>query len=314
MSKVNYTKIGAFAVAGGLATVAALSTASYATMTKKTEKYDAFFAESVQGLEEGSSVKFRGVTLGVVDAIEVAPDGRHVKVTTELVDDAVERIHLNDDRGQALVLCAQLSPVGLTGTKIVQLDLFEPDMCTEPSALPFSVSRRTLASTSSTMEDLSIAVRELAKTAPRIAEDLALLVDRVSRFIGDVDHQESPATLAATLAQVHETLVRFDGKLAAVDTQRMSQQAGATMREIESTSAIIGRIVGRLDEHQGLLARLELASTAFGDAATGLDGSSEEIGEALQSVSEAAQAVRRLADALERDPDMLLKGRAELSR
>ena len=33
----------------------------------------------------------------------------------------------------------------------------------------------------------------------------------------------------------------------------------------------------------------------------------------VDDVGDAARAIRRLADALERDPDMLLKGRAELS-
>ncbi len=311
MSRVNYTKLGLFAVAGALALVIALGTVTFA-LGEETARYDVYFAESVQGLPLGAPVKFRGVTVGTVEEIDVAPDGRHVEVTTALLVDEVARIHLKavDDRDQAL--CAELAPVGLTGTKVVQIDVFHVGLCTQPSNLPFAVRPQTLPSVPSTLETLENAMRKLADSMPRIADNLDALVDRVNRFVGDVDDQDNPATLADTLAQTNETLKRFDAKLGALDTAALSKQAGATLREIEATSAVVRRAIDQLERERGLLARLELASAAVGEAAVGFDENREDIAEALDEVSEAARAVRRLADTLERDPDMLLKGRAEL--
>jgi hypothetical protein len=40
----------------------------------------AYFDEALTGLEEGSPVKFRGYTIGVVERIRVAPDKKHLRV------------------------------------------------------------------------------------------------------------------------------------------------------------------------------------------------------------------------------------------
>ena len=51
-----------------------------AACSKETCSYMSYFDESVQGLEIGSPVKFRGVTIGTVADIDIAPDRRHVEV------------------------------------------------------------------------------------------------------------------------------------------------------------------------------------------------------------------------------------------
>jgi phospholipid/cholesterol/gamma-HCH transport system substrate-binding protein len=43
-----------------------------------------YFDESVQGLDVGSPVKFRGVTVGTVSDITIAPDHRHVQVWSDV--------------------------------------------------------------------------------------------------------------------------------------------------------------------------------------------------------------------------------------
>ena len=46
-----------------------------------TRPYVCYFSESVQGLETGSSVRYRGVPVGTVERIAVAPDGRLVEIS-----------------------------------------------------------------------------------------------------------------------------------------------------------------------------------------------------------------------------------------
>ena len=60
-----------------LTTVAVLGARS---LQKEVGRYVSYFDESVQGLDVGSPVKFRGVTIGTVGGIDVAPDHRHVEV------------------------------------------------------------------------------------------------------------------------------------------------------------------------------------------------------------------------------------------
>ena len=80
----NHWKLGLFVVVGfvlALSTVAVLGARS---LRKEVVQYVSYFDESVQGLEAGSPIKFRGVTIGTVGKIDVAPDHRHVEVTSEL--------------------------------------------------------------------------------------------------------------------------------------------------------------------------------------------------------------------------------------
>src|SRR4029079_11450848 len=117
----------------GLA-IAAAVLLGVATTRKQTVKYHSYFNESVQGLDLGSPVKFRGVTIGNVSAIEIAPDHRMVDVVSELDVTDIKRMGLAEvgsaKRGKAKFsipadLRAQLGSQGLTGVKFVAIDFFD---------------------------------------------------------------------------------------------------------------------------------------------------------------------------------------------
>ena len=85
--------------------------------------YVTFFAESVQGLQKDSVVKYRGVDVGRVEQIRVAPDYKLIEV--------VMRINLHGQPEKEMV--AQLRSVGITGMVFVELDLKKPN---EPDLSP----------------------------------------------------------------------------------------------------------------------------------------------------------------------------------
>src|SRR5262245_30735477 len=58
----------------------------------------AYFDESVQGLDVGSPMKFRGVPTGVVSDITIAPDRRHVQVTSEVYWDVLRRLGIRAEK------------------------------------------------------------------------------------------------------------------------------------------------------------------------------------------------------------------------
>lgn len=98
----NHWKLGLFVVTGvvvGLGTVVALGARG---LHKETVAYESFMDESVQGLEVGSPVKFRGVTIGNVSQIGVAPDVRHVRLTSELAVQDLVLMGLGTGTGKSL--------------------------------------------------------------------------------------------------------------------------------------------------------------------------------------------------------------------
>ena len=84
---------------------------------QKGKKYVTYFNESVQGLQKDSEVKFRGVKVGRVDEIFIAPDNRHIGV--EMI------INLKFDPTKITV--AQLELTGITGVFFVNLVPFDPE-------------------------------------------------------------------------------------------------------------------------------------------------------------------------------------------
>jgi len=83
---------------------------------QKGATYVSFFDESVQGLQMDSSVKYRGVDVGRVERIRVAPDYKLVEV--------VMKVELEGDLQQNTV--AQLKTAGITGIVFIELDRKKP--------------------------------------------------------------------------------------------------------------------------------------------------------------------------------------------
>src|SRR5687767_5767692 len=97
----NHYKLGLFVLLGFAAAVAAAILLGVASTRKDTIPYHSYFNESVQGLELGSPVKFRGVTIGHVSAIEIAPDHRMVDVVSELDVTDIKRMGLTEKGNHA---------------------------------------------------------------------------------------------------------------------------------------------------------------------------------------------------------------------
>src|SRR5262250_1734339 len=90
----NHWKLGLFVVVALLTMVAATFWLGSRAFRRKSVAVVSYFDESVQGLDVGSPVKFRGVTVGTVSDITVAPDHRHVQVTADMYVDALVRLGL----------------------------------------------------------------------------------------------------------------------------------------------------------------------------------------------------------------------------
>ena len=90
----NHYKLGLFVLLGLTLSLAVVVTLGARNWNEESVHYVTYFDESVQGLELGSPVKFRGVSVGRVSGIGIAPDQRHVQVTSELTVTDLQRLNL----------------------------------------------------------------------------------------------------------------------------------------------------------------------------------------------------------------------------
>ncbi|MBW2166395.1 MAG: MCE family protein [Deltaproteobacteria bacterium] len=132
--KTKFT-VGLFVITGLAIAVVTIIWLGKSHYLEKGQYYIAYFDESVQGLAKDSPVKYRGVSIGRVDNIVVAPDATLIKVILKIESGIKPEDHSED-------IVAELKSVGITGIMFIELERKkddEPDLSPEinfPSEYP----------------------------------------------------------------------------------------------------------------------------------------------------------------------------------
>jgi paraquat-inducible protein B len=314
-SPTNHWKLGLFVVVGFVLSLCTLVFLGARSLHTDSVRYRSFFDESVQGLEVGSPVKFRGVAIGTVSAIDIAPGGRLVGVTTDLSIKDLAELGLSDGAGaKARIrvppeLRVELASQGITGVKFLQLDFF--NVADHPlPVLPFPTPPNYIPSVVSTMKNLEAAVVKAVDRMPELADNVLKVTAQVSAILDQVDKKKLPQAAVDTLEHGNKVLTAMDLAIAKLDTGKLSSSAQRVISELSATIKRANGVIERVDGDKGLLVSAKRATDAVGDAAVGLTSPrlAGDIEATLRDAREVMDSIRRIADALERDPDMLLKG------
>jgi paraquat-inducible protein B len=317
----NHWKLGLFVIAGLALALATIGFLGALSMYEEVGLYESYFDESVQGLEVGSPIKFRGVTIGKVGRIQVAPDRRHVEVQSELVVDQLTRLGLDIEKKPRLFgtprklvmapdLRLQLASAGLTGVKFLQLDFFNIQAY-PPEDLPFPVPENYIPTAPSMMKNLEDSITRMANDLPVIVERLATIMGRIDVIVAEVADLGIPRQIADTLGSVDSVFKVAQQKIAQIDTRGLSSGA---KRTLDVLNAAVGRLDGllvRVDREKGLMSDAERAIASFGDILQQADGLGGALVDTLASIQATARSIRLLTEALEQDPEMLVKGRSK---
>ena len=311
----NRWKLGLFVILGFGVALAALLLLGARSWGKKTTAVVSYFDESVAGLELGSPVKFRGVTVGRVSGIDIARDLRHVQVTSELSVEQVSHLDLglpsaNQNHGKIPPgLRVQLAQTGITGVRFVLIDFFDPD--NNPiEKLPFETPANYIPTASSTMKNLEDTVTKAANRFPDMANDAASAIAQVRMVAEQIQAGHLPDRAADTLNQANASLSELSVQLKALNAAQLSSEANKNLVAFNGILLRTDALLARLDGEQGLFRNAERSADAIGEVARGARSFGPELEATLREVRGAAHSIKRFADDLDRDPDMLLKGRA----
>lgn len=309
----NRWKLGLFVLAGLAVAVAALLLLGARALSQKTVEFVSFFDESVQGLEIGSPVKFRGVTVGRVAQIDIAENLRHVEVTSALSVEQVGKLRLAvKENGSKLHpdMRVQLAQTGITGVKFLLIDFF--DSKSNPVVpLPFSPPANYIPTASSTMKNLEDSVTRTANRFPEIADDAAKAVAQVRLVAEQIQAGRLPERGVETLAHANVALSELNAQLKAVNAAALSSQAEKNLQELNGVLVRTNALLARLEGEQGLFQSAGRSADAIGEVARNARTLGPELELTLREIRGAARSIKRLADDLDREPDMLIKGRAK---
>ena len=136
--------VGLFIAAGISLAVVAIILLGMNRFLEKGQFYAVYFDESVQGLKPDSPVKYRGVAIGHIERISLAPDSRLIEVILKIESDT--RLEEN--------MVAQQKVVGITGSKFIELDRQKDEAENLYPKLDFPTEYPVLASRPSNISEL----------------------------------------------------------------------------------------------------------------------------------------------------------------
>ncbi len=317
-TRANYVKIGLFVILG-LAAALALAVGLGATRGHGEKVlFYTYLNESVQGLEVGAPVTFRGVPVGRVGEITIAPDHRLVSLRMDIDVKSMEKLGLlstgDFKSGQGLPtppgdLRAQLGSQGLTGNKYLSVDFFGPKS-PPPPELSFAPPANYLPATTSLTKGLEDSLTTAMDRLNVLADRATGVVDGLGHVVTDLDQGHAGASASRALGEGVAVLRGLDRIVAHLDRARLAENAGATTEALRLGADNLNKLLGRLDGDRGLVAATQRSVTSFGEAGRNVAGATQDFDATLSDIREAAAAFRSLADELERGPDALIKGRA----
>jgi len=217
---------------------------------------ESYFDESVQGLDIGSKVKYRGVVVGEVTRISftyvkyestVAAEKRHryVLVEAQLQPRLVggrsgdlanpQNAQLEIERG----LRVKLAPQGNTGTSYLEIDYVDPVANPELS-YDWKPEALYIPSAKSTVQQFVNAASEIIERLRQIdvegtIESVTTLLATLNERVGDLDTKGLSQRADRTLAKMERTLDGFQSKKISDEATRLLAELRASNADLRKT-------------------------------------------------------------------------------
>ena len=236
--KTSKFMIGLFVIIGvsiGLIAIIWLGAYKY---FEKGGTYATYFDESVQGLQTDSTVKYRGVEVGRVEKIRVAPDNALIE--------AVMKINLKGELQRDYV--AQLKAAGITGIVFIELDRKGPGEQDLSPKLSFASEYPIIASKPSDIKQILSGVQEVLENLKKIdtkgiSEGIVSTVANLNSVITKVDNALAEKRLDEIIVEAKNTLVKVQNFATNIEGEIHALNLAKTGAHLENTTAKIDKIV-----------------------------------------------------------------------
>ena len=335
-NKANPVVIGAFVVSALAVLIIALTAFGAAKFFEKTESAICYFRDSVNGLEVGAPVKYKGVTIGKVNNILIfqAPQNprksliaaklsldtttiRKRSMGGEKPKDPKEQMQKQIEDGLRAKLKFQSV---VTGMLYVELDYLEENkpyrlhkiINDDENAIEIPVEESGISDTIKMMEDT---LKEVAQIDFKgISQNLNSLLKNSSDKIAQLDVKAINQNLVQTLENANAILEQAKNENLAGELKEAVAQAKSALEA--SQGAISGLSADAQKTMQKANAVMDSAGKFMENANAIVSPNSPflyDISIFLKNISSAANSIKALADFLDRNPNALLTGRPKQS-
>ncbi|MGI5869655.1 MAG: MlaD family protein [Kiritimatiellia bacterium] len=317
VAKSEYIKVGAFVLAAvALGTIAVIVLGSSA-FDKSEVLMETYMEESVQGLDVGGAVKFRGIPIGRIHDITFVcptysapdtPEGRRsmryarivFSVDSRFVDETSGDISFGGFVQDRLRISKKNQ--GVTGMMYLNIDyVSSPDTATLP--VPWTPEHFYMPSERGLTQAISDIIQNISDQLSKM--DLEHTISMVNEIFSTVTNEITQARIGDTGNKINSVVTRLDTITANVEAMVRSEDlAGvpATAAEALKSLAAVTR-----ELEASLPGLLKTAGAATGEINAVASESRASVLESLENIRRATDTLNELLERLKDRPSLILR-------
>ncbi|HEX8009920.1 MAG TPA: MlaD family protein [Casimicrobiaceae bacterium] len=257
-AQAHNVKLGLFVIGATIAGALLLLIVGSGRWFQSKTVIETYFNESVQGLDIGSKVKYRGVSVGEVTRIgftynkyeldkSVDQRKRYVLVEATIVGRLIgsragaeitrpEEVRREIERG----LRIRLAPQGITGTNYLEIDYVDPKANPE---LPISWEPANLyiPSAPSTFTQFVSAAGDVLDKVQKL--DIDATLQRLNRLLDNTNRKLDAIDTGKLSDSANRVLAKVDSKLDQLHVDQLNKESTALLSELRQTNQKLGAIL-----------------------------------------------------------------------
>lgn len=327
MQEANKFKLGLFVVFSLIVFVAAVASMGIFDSLKPKAHLATFVEESVQGLNSGSSVKYKGVPIGKISDISIITENQVIRIDIQIDLTKFRQKVGNTLYNQAKLsreafysylenevrkgLTCRIEPDGITGIKYVEMDFFkDANPLMKEEIVPVGVKNGVfyMPSTPSMMANLRLSIFEILASVAAIdfkgiSAQAVTLLDTANRTIRD-------ANLNGLVANLNTAVGKLDKAIDTINSALNQQKLNKTMADIDEAFRSARALTDNLNK---IAERSNIPETASSIRvlSNSLQDSNLSVRESLQKLNDAIDAVTDLIQYVNDNPASVLHGKGK---
>jgi len=308
MIEANKYKLGIFVLTGIVLLIVTMFLLGLSEALKPKINFITYFNESVQGLDIGSPVKFRGVTIGKVTRIAIRPKDNFIRVDMQAIPSSIQpsehgtkpidffnNLPLQVKKG----LTCRLELAGITGMKYVEMDYLKKDEKFKMLPLIPPKNSQYIPSTPSLMSglrtSLSVALTRIASIDfKKLSSDVSSTLFEAKRILAD-------PKIKNMITKTEKLVTNMESMSRNFKESMTKQRIKEITKEFHETIKSINNLSKRADTH--------LKDSKIPDTTKAIRELRSELSETLIKLDSTLDAFSELAKAIEEDPSSIIRGK-----
>ncbi len=326
----NKYKLGVFVVSGVALTIIVFLLLGILKYFEPKIQFMTIAKDTVQGLDVGSKVKYRGVPIGSVVKIKINPEDDTILIYMEVFPSALDyNIKDNGARDAAFNtindfleaeikkgLRCQLRYEGITGNLYQEISYFDPAKCPVPDyRLPESHPFYIPSAPSVFVANIMLTINEsLVKISrinfDKISADLEESLAAVKKILNGPEMPRILSEIESISKNINDISKSINDTLTKERITKVVDDLSSTMTHIQNLSEDFQK---RLDEAKipELSADARTLMRTSDESMKSLVALRGQIEAALENLTDTLDSVKNLTQSIERDPTSLIRGKQE---